>query len=163
MRFRRAKPDPEARLPKPAAVLAEAAGKPALPDETAYRLIEEARLRCLSLRDRAGEDIERLRWMSVHRELGMAGYLASTEIPSCKRRSLLAQAHEALTGAPSDAGEEEYTILKLITSAAAETVEALLVPALAEPVQLATEHLARARHLLVRALSEQRARSASAA
>lgn len=133
-----------------------------LPDEAAYRLIEEARLRCQRRRDLPGHWDHRL-WGNAYRELGMAGYLTSTEIPSGKRRALLAQARERSLEPTRGAVGDEYTVLRLITAAASQAVEALLVPALADHVQAATEHLAQARQILVHALYEQRTRTTSAA
>lgn len=146
-----------------ARVAKQLAERPTLPDENAYRLIEEARLRSLRRLDSCTGEDERRRWSSVHRELGMAGYLASGEIPPSKRVDLLARAKERSTEVSGDLVGDEYMVLKLITAAAAASLEALLLPVLAEHVQPATEHLAEARRDLIRALSEQRTRSASAA
>jgi hypothetical protein len=69
-------------------------------DENAYVLLEHARLRCEQLRDTAelrdqssalvaGHALD-----AAHRELGLAGFYASSEIPADSRRAWLALAHE---------------------------------------------------------------------
>src|ERR1700759_3795673 len=99
MRFHKENANTEAetaagRSPLAARIAKQLTERPALPDENAYRLIEEARLRCQRRLQKCIGEAERARWTSVHRELGMAGYLASGEIPPNKRVELLARARE---------------------------------------------------------------------
>jgi hypothetical protein len=63
-------------------------------DEQAYLLLEEARLRCLRLCEEALTRARRRQLEVAYREIGMAGYMASSRIPSDRRRRLLWQAHE---------------------------------------------------------------------
>lgn len=58
-------------------------------DERAYLLLEEVRLRCEALRDGASGDEERRTLVSLYAELGLAGFLVSSDIPPRRRRTLL--------------------------------------------------------------------------
>jgi hypothetical protein len=71
---------------------------PLAAEEQAYVLVEQARLRCERFRDCAGTDGERVVLGRVHREIGMAGWLASAALEPARRLSLLTAARRyALT------------------------------------------------------------------
>lgn len=63
-------------------------------DELAYALLEEARLRCQELAVEAAVETARVSLRRVHRELGMAGWLTSSELDQDRRLALLAGAHQ---------------------------------------------------------------------
>jgi hypothetical protein len=70
-------------------------------DEEAYRLLEEARLRCARLwgRNRSGTQAG---WLEIlHRELGLAGFSASADLPPERRLNALREAHVRSRTGPS--------------------------------------------------------------
>ena len=142
------------RSPVAAEVIAQFAEPDLLPDESGYLLIEEARARCVALSGQAEGADERDRWRRVHRELGMAGYLISAELPASKRRSLSAEARQRSTDFCRRSADAEYAVLRLITAASSAAGKGLLVPALAEHMQAAAENLGFARQIMVVALTD---------
>ncbi len=62
-------------------------------DVRPYVLIEEARLRCESLAATAGTEQRRRELRRLHRDLGLSGLYASTNIPPETRRTLLSRVH----------------------------------------------------------------------
>jgi hypothetical protein len=118
-------------------------------DERAYLLLEEARTRCEALRMRADTTEERRRLGSLHRELGMAGFLASSDIPPQRRCALhrLARARSAqpafvLSGEPAEA------LVALTLRAQAAIDRGLKVPALITHMRRARGYLGRAQERL---------------
>jgi hypothetical protein len=106
-------------------------------------LLEEARLRCLSLRDEAGADRRAHVLAVAYRELGMAGYMASSRIPSDRRLRLLDEARER---SAQSRGSHGLRALMHVAGAAATAVDrALVAPGITDHVQSAAEHLVRAR------------------
>jgi hypothetical protein len=67
---------------------------PAGRDASAYVLLEEAKLRCETLRGQARTHVRRQELHRLHRELGIAGLVASSNVPSHERHMLLERAHE---------------------------------------------------------------------
>ena len=63
-------------------------------DEHVYTLLEEARLRCEELAARARAGSARNSLFEIHRELGMAGWHAGSELDCDRRLALLAGAHQ---------------------------------------------------------------------
>ena len=58
----------------------------------AYELLEEARLRCEQADFEREGIVERAPLRILHREVGLAGFLASSNLPSRRRREALARA-----------------------------------------------------------------------
>jgi hypothetical protein len=121
-------------------------------EHDAYRLLEEARLRCLQLREEVRSEARRRLLREAYRELGLAGYLASSRIPSAPRLELLAAAHAAGAEAAGEA-HGARALLAVVASAATAVEAALVAPGVTDHVQQAAEHLARARRELTEALS----------
>jgi hypothetical protein len=119
-------------------------------DHQAYRLLEEARLRCLHLRSRVEADDGRERLDEIYRALGMAGYLASSRIPSGPRLELLGGAQSAAEAGGSGPGAEvdEGALMRLLVAAGVALDRAPAVPGMTDHVVQAAEHLARAREAL---------------
>lgn len=113
-------------------------------DDEAYVLLEEARLRCLRLRDEAVAE-PRLAMLAVaYREFGMAGYMASSRIPSERRLRLLAEARERC-GRATGTAHPLRALMQLAASAAIAVERALVAPGITDHLQTAAEHLVRAR------------------
>lgn len=110
-------------------------------DEEAYLRLEEARLHCLRLRDHASSEPARERLAAAYRELGMAGYMASNEIPSRRRLAILAEAHERCERPARDGLRTLHTLAQ---QAAVAVERALVAPGITDHLQLAVEHVARA-------------------
>lgn len=107
-------------------------------DASAYALLEEARLRRERLRDQTPEGTECAPLKLVHRDLGTAGYLASSRISVGRRGELLAIAHKHATQ------PVQYTIGALVKTplCAERALERALPDRLAsECVRLAQTHL----------------------
>jgi hypothetical protein len=68
-------------------------------DEHVYGLLEEARLRCEELAARPRTGPARVSLLEIHRELGMAGWHAGSELDRDRRLALLAGAHQRSTTA----------------------------------------------------------------
>lgn len=119
-------------------------------DHQAYRLLEEARLRCLRLLGTAEMERRRERLRDVYRWIGMAGYLASSRIPSGQRLALLGDAKAAAEAGPTGSGGEggEAALARLVAAAGAALDRAPAVPGMTDHVPQAAEHLARAREAL---------------
>jgi hypothetical protein len=77
-------------------------------EELTYVVLEEARLLCEGLAERAAPEEE---WLLrvAHRDLGLAGFAASDQIPEARRKRLLASAYDgwAVQLPPADRGAEQ--------------------------------------------------------
>jgi hypothetical protein len=69
-------------------------GQRAEADGRAYALLEQARLRCGQFRGVSTAPEEHRKLGRIHRELGLAGWCASSELAPARRLPLLAGAHE---------------------------------------------------------------------
>jgi hypothetical protein len=116
-------------------------------EESAYALLESARLRCEQL---GARELPEGSWLrALHRELGLAGYLVSARIPSDRRGEVLAGARSRVRQAPRRAIEAELRELRELLRHAEEALErALVAPELSDHVARAQEPLARACELL---------------
>jgi hypothetical protein len=68
-------------------------------EEQVYALLEEARLRCEQLSAAAHAERDRMSLREIHRELGLAGWRASSELAVDRRLALLDSAHQQSTTA----------------------------------------------------------------
>ena len=117
-------------------------------DARAYGLLEEARLRCEKLRSEAATAAKRDALERLHRELGLAGFFASSNIPARARRGLLGQAHQRCAESVSECSNS-IDALALIMLGSAHAVEhGLLAPGLSDHMHLAHVHLLRGQELL---------------
>ncbi len=115
-RFHKSKPEAPV-APDPAAI----------GEERAYLIIEKLRLRCEQLLLMVSTHAQAHELRRVHRELGMAGLVVSTEMPAPVRLSLLTGAHEQSQRLPDDAedgiealalslGEAEQAVSRVVPS-----------------------------------------------
>jgi hypothetical protein len=119
-------------------------------DERAYALLEAARLQCEAVRERAASDTQWQALHRVHRQIGLAGLLASSRIPTSTRQALLAHAHAGAAGGGRDWRDPLRGLVAAVT-AAEEAVQRADVPReLSDHMHLAQGHLREARELLVR-------------
>lgn len=116
-------------------------------DAAASVQLEQARLTC----ERPGSatsvsaEYETLRYL--HRELGLAGLAASSNIPTSARGRLLSEAHRACAGQPSNTDELE-PLLESLRQAENALEGSLVAPGLSHHMHLAHMHLLRGRDLL---------------
>jgi hypothetical protein len=118
-------------------------------EKDAYILLEETRLRCERMLQTAG-DQQPLR--ALHRELGLAGFLASSNLPSDKRREALARARDRVCAGAAEAGDIG-ALPALVDRARLALESGLIAPEFTEHVHLAHVHALRARDLLTKLLS----------
>ena len=86
-------------------------------EELAYVLLEEARLRCEQLIAAARSESDRASRREMHRELGMAGWLASSEIDVDRRLALLDRAHQQSTTALTHPAHSPHALAGAVISA----------------------------------------------
>jgi hypothetical protein len=133
-------------------------------EQRAYVLLEEARLRyerLLSMHssDEARADCPDAHTL-LHRELGMAGFCVSANIPSQRRRALVAVAHGRCGTGDERGGEQMYRIQGLVRRAWTAVEQGRGVPELSDPTQRAHAHLLAVQELFgVIALQAQRGSS----
>jgi hypothetical protein len=121
-------------------------------DTRVYVLVEEARLRCEALCAAAPTDERRGELRRLHRNLGLSGLYASTNIPASVRRALLARVHgrcEALGGG----GATMRGLTRTVRRAAKALARALVKDGPADHRELAQLHLDRAMEFLLPAPS----------
>ena len=109
----------------------------------AYLLIEEARLRCEQVGNAASDG-----WLlDLHRELGLAGLCASSNLQAWPRRILL-EAARARSESPIRGADTETTIELTLGMARTAVEHCLSVPEHVEHMREAHAHLRAARDLL---------------
>lgn len=116
--------------------------------EMAYLFLEAARLQCEERRDCTG-DSSQGRWLAtVHRQIGMAGYLVSEAIPGGRRRHLadLARERHSTRALPAPYRASDPTVANLLM--ARRAIACTPASDTPEPEQLAHGHLAAALVLL---------------
>ena len=120
-------------------------------EELAYMLLEEARLRCKGLLDEEDDscvDLDGLSLTGLYRDLGIAGYYASTRLEPVRRKQLLAQAH-ARCNRCSGSSAASVRALSDVTAAATRTVErSLTLSGLLDHMHLAHIHVVSASEAL---------------
>lgn len=118
-------------------------------EEIAYVLLEEARLRCLPLlgdeRD-CEPDLDRLSLNGLYRDLGIAGYYASSHLEPPRRRQLLAEAHrrsEPRSDSFDDAGLDDTVraLVDVIADATRAVEHALARTGLSDHMHLSHIHV----------------------
>ncbi len=117
-------------------------------DQRAYVALEEARLRCEKLRAHASTRAQQDGLHRLHRELGLAGLLASSNIPARVRLALLSDAHERCTRPVFDADDELQDVTLLINRAEQCVGLGFDCLDLSDPMRLAHVHLLRGREVL---------------
>jgi hypothetical protein len=117
-------------------------------DARAYALLEEARLRCEALRGAATTSTRREALHRVHRELGLAGLFASSNLPTSARHALLANAHGAAQGASCQASDAFDSLVSIVVCCCDAVEHGLVAPGLSDHMHLAHVHLLRAQELL---------------
>jgi hypothetical protein len=121
---------------------------PAQAEADAYELLEEARLRCEQL-DSEGAGIgERAPLRVLHREVGLAGFLASSNIPSRRRQKALASAHISAGSDQLEAQDAESALVALMERACDAVEQGLIAPGLSDHMGLAHAHVVRAQQLM---------------
>lgn len=114
-------------------------------DPSAYALLEEARLRCQRLRDMTPEGTECVSLKLIHRDLGIAGYLASSSLAPDRRGELLAVAHRHA----DQSVQNEIRVLVETALLAEQAVQrAVDDPLGSEQLHVAQTHLSHALELL---------------
>jgi hypothetical protein len=117
-------------------------------DARVYVWLEEARLRCEELQSRATTALQRQALHRVHRELGLAGLFASSNMPTHVRHALLTIARQRCIGPLSQAAEEVEG-LEVVMLRARDAVEyAAVVSGLSDHMHLAHVHLLRGQELV---------------
>lgn len=124
-----------------------AAGLPDAADELAYLLLEEARLRSRAIWERAQGDPAASVLHDVHRELGLAAYLACSEVSSERRQERRARARRLASEPVTDS-------LRALGHTMQAAAEILAPPSLqvelTSHLQQAAVHLATAHRLVDR-------------
>lgn len=129
----------------------------------AYELLEEARLRCEQL-DSGREGIaERGPVHVLHREVGLAGFLASSNLGARRRQKALARARIS-AGTDQLEDEDAESVLVVLIEQAREAVEqGLIAPGPSDHMRLAHAHVVMAQQLVTRLLRvAQRPRTGAA-
>jgi Tfp pilus assembly protein PilW len=127
--------------PTPAQLLSDPPDSAHAADGQAYALVEEARLRCEQLQAEVSRDPKRHALRAIHRQLGMAGWAASTELPPHRRQAVLRDAHHQSVR-PMRHPVPEHALTEVVIEA-----EDALAAGLGHDQQSEHLHLARA-HLL---------------
>jgi hypothetical protein len=117
-------------------------------EQAAYVLLEEARLRCERLRDRAESGTERRALRTLHREIGLAGFAVSANLAAGRRRESLALARQRSARVPPDESGGPRVLAYLLEQADRAVEDGLNAAAVTDHVQLAQGHLLQARDLL---------------
>jgi hypothetical protein len=117
-------------------------------DEAAYVLIEEARLRCARLRDRERAEGSAVALDRVHRELGLAGYFASSALPRRRRLPALDRARARCVSNELSLSPAIRLLETLVSRARRAVESALGVPELSDHMHLAHVHILDAQKLL---------------
>lgn len=132
---------------------AGSASRPEPADELAYLLLEEARLRSFAIWNAAGGDDAAPVLRDVHRELGLAAYLASAELDPDRRQ----ERHKRARRLAAEPVTDPVRALGHTTEAAAEILgHGSVAPELTDHLQQAAQHLASARRLIARLRSGAR-------
>lgn len=116
-------------------------------DERAYGLLEEARLRCEQLTSAAVTPGERSSLAGIHKQLGMAGWIVSSEIVPIRRHVLLACAHHDSRRATPYA-QATHALAELLINAEDTIASSLTGAAELERRHLVHVHLLHAMDLL---------------
>jgi hypothetical protein len=111
---------------------------------SAYVLLEEARLRCERVLEVVG-DAPLLG--QLHRELGLAGFFASSCVPPDKRRESRDRAHDRC-GSEAALGDDERALGRLVERAQKVVESGLTAPVPTDYMHLAHIHVLQARDLL---------------
>lgn len=118
-------------------------------DAAAYALLEEARLRCEVLRAEAKTPAVRDSLHSLHRELGLAGLFASSNLPTAARLALLAEAHQRCKQTVTEESEPMAALAWIMRRAHDAVEHGLIAPGLSDHMRLADVHLHGASEILV--------------
>jgi hypothetical protein len=114
----------------------------------AYLLLEEARLRLERILTRSDATAVRQRRLKLHRELGLAGFVASASIPRGRRLAAAARAHEWCFRDTAVEQNGEPMLLTLVGQALRAVEDGLAVPTLSDQMHLTHVHLLNAQELL---------------
>lgn len=117
-------------------------------DAHAYVLLEEARLRCEQLCSEAATSPQGKALQAVHRELGLAGLFASSNIPTQVRQTLLADAHRRCEQPVAETSDQLGGLIVVLLSATHAVEDGLLAPGLSDHINLAHIHVLRGQELL---------------
>jgi hypothetical protein len=118
-------------------------------DVRVYALIEEARLRCEALRAAAGTDERRRELRRLHRDLGLSGLYASTNIPAEARRTLLSRVHARCDHLPRGRAGSARGLQRTVRRAVRALRRGVAKDGPAEHLELAQLHLLRAMEFLI--------------
>jgi hypothetical protein len=134
------------------------ASPPSIADREAeaYLLLEQARILCERLRGRSHA------LALLHRELGTAGYCASSNLATGRRQAALDLAHTRSRDGLKDGDRPEERLSRLIHGAREAVERALIAPGLTDHMQLAHVHVLTALEVLPTATG-RRARNSGAA
>jgi hypothetical protein len=116
--------------------------------------LEEARLRCEAFRAAAATPARREALQRLHRELGLAGLFASSNIPTSTRLALLADAHRRCGERSPDASNPMDVLVSIMHRSQDAVEHALVAPGLSDHMHLAHVHLLCAQELLEQRLTE---------
>jgi hypothetical protein len=123
--------------------------RPSKHEVRAYVLVEEARLRCEALRAAATADERRRELRRVHRDLGLCGLYASTNIPSTTRCALLSQVHARCERLGRGGAGTTRGLRRTVRRAARALRSAVDKVGPADHLKLAQLHLLRAMEFLI--------------
>ncbi len=128
-------------------------------DARAYLLVEEARLRCERLRGQADRGTGQAKLERLHRELGLAGLCASSNLPRPLRLALLGTAHERCARPAPDATDPLEALASSIRTSERAVRRGAGAPGLSDHLHLAHVHLLRGQELLEELSGASRRRS----
>ena len=127
---------------------ADEAARPRVCEDAAYSLLEEARLNCEELLARADTSDQHSGLQRLHRELGLAGFVVSSNISSVRRRRLLEAARERCEAQIAHAPTSLHELDAVAKRAERAVEDAFVSPGLTDHVHLAHIHGLRALELL---------------
>lgn len=121
---------------------------PVQAETDAYELLEEARLRCEQLDFEREGILERPPLRILHRQVGLAGFLANSNLPSRRRREALARARISVVSDQLEDQDAESALAALIERAREAVEEGLMIPGLSDHMRLAHVHVLRAQQVV---------------
>jgi hypothetical protein len=114
-----------------------------------YLLAEEARLRCEALGARARTEERRRELRRLHRDLGLSGLYASTNIPSEIRRAVLSRVHTRCDLLVRGRAGSVRGLERTVRRAGRALSRSVAKDGQAEHLELAQLHLLRAMEFLI--------------
>jgi hypothetical protein len=121
-------------------------------ESDAYELLEEARLRCEQLDSERKAIVELASLWVLHREVGLAGFVASSNLPPRRRQRALARARISVASDQLECSDAEATLVAVIERAREAVEQGLIAPGVSDHMHLAHVHVVRAQQLVANLL-----------